>query len=433
MKFGDFSPPSVPSLECQQDALRKGIGRARQWACKGRLADQPLLDACLRDQRFDVLVEEPRGDWLWWIIQDVGARVRFRVPILHALYELSDERSAIQLCQIAYHYANVGDESFRTRLYEIVEQKPIVDNPCLAEEEIVKLDGEQAFLFAARVRGKRLLAVEWDWDYESFAHDAVERFGEDLITGMLADSTDPAVKHFYQKWRQQAENRPASTQTYRDRMRSHSVDDIIEAAHGTDRCYWFRGWGMHADKAELDSILTALWASTEPQVITRLLRIFSIRSLPEFDHRLIDLCQHCDEDVRRSAFNALAVNADEAIRTFALQCLATEPTDSVISLFSKNFRCGDEERLLESITLPVDSIQLHWLLMDVIKVLESNPEADCSRLAVIAYGSTPCQNCRFYAARLLQKQEVAPEWLIEECRFDTEKDCRELFGGPASE
>ena len=433
MKFGDFSPPSAPSPECQQDALRKGLGRARQWACKGLLADDPLLNACLRDQRFDIQVEDSRSDWLWRIIQDLGATERFRVPILHALYELSDERSATQLCQIAQHYASLGDESFRTRLYEIVEQKPIVDSPWLAEEEIIKLDGEQAFLFAARVRGERLAAVEWDWDDGSFAHDAIERFGEDLITGMLADSTDPAVKHFYQQWRQQAESRPASTQTHRDRMRSHSVDDIIEAAHGTDRCYWFRGWGMHADKAELDSILTALWASTEPQVITRLLRIFSNRTLPEFDLRLIELCQHHDEDVRRSAFNALAVNADEAVRAFALQCLAIEPTGSVIRLFAKNYRCGDEERLLEAITLPVDPNQLHWLLMDVLDVLKSNSEADCSRLAVIAYGSTPCQNCRLDAAGLLQKQQVAPEWLIEECRSDAEKNCRELFGGRASD
>ena len=57
--------------------------------------------------------------------------------------------------------------------------------------------------------------------------------------------------------------------------------------------------------------------------------------------------------------------------------------------------------------------------MDVIKVLENNPEADCSRLGVIAYASTPCENCRFHAARLLLDRHVAPGWLTEECRFDS--------------
>ena len=140
MQFGDFSPPPWPSLECQQDALRKGLGRAVQWASTGRLTEVPLLAACLRDQRFDLQVEESRGDWIWRIIGEAGATERLRVPILHALYELSDERSASQLCGLAQRYAQMGDDSFRTRLYEIVEQKPIIDSPRLAEVEIAARD-----------------------------------------------------------------------------------------------------------------------------------------------------------------------------------------------------------------------------------------------------------------------------------------------------
>jgi hypothetical protein len=83
------------------------------------------LEACLRDQRFDTQVESSRGDWLWRMVRAVGATERFRVPILHALYDLSDDRSASQLCDLARHYAEPGDDTFRTLLYEIVEQKPV--------------------------------------------------------------------------------------------------------------------------------------------------------------------------------------------------------------------------------------------------------------------------------------------------------------------
>ena len=155
MRFADFSPPSSPSLDQQRDALRNGLGRAMQWAMARRLDDDPLLAACLRDRRFDVQVEDSRGEWLWQMIRAVDAADRFRVPILHALYELSDDRSANQLCELARCYAETGDETFRQRLYEIVEQKPIADSLWLGEEEIIRLDGEKAFLFAARVRGER--------------------------------------------------------------------------------------------------------------------------------------------------------------------------------------------------------------------------------------------------------------------------------------
>ena len=102
-------------------------------------------------------------------------------------------------------------------------------------------------------------------------------------------------------------------------------------------------------------------------------------------------------------------------------------TGSIIHLFVENYKSGDEVLIRESIHLPTDPCELHWLLMDVIKVLENNPGVDCTDLAVITYGSTPCQNCRFYAARLLHAQAVAPSWLASECPYDAEEQCRALF------
>jgi hypothetical protein len=161
MKRGDYAPSSSPSLEDQRNALRKGLGRALQWAFSGRLGDEPLLEACLQDQRFDTQIESARGDWLWRMVREVGATERFRAPVLHALHVLSDDRSASQLCELARRYAEAGDNAFRTRLYEIVEQKPFPDSLWLGEEELVALDGERGFLFAASVRGRILAGREW--------------------------------------------------------------------------------------------------------------------------------------------------------------------------------------------------------------------------------------------------------------------------------
>jgi hypothetical protein len=106
-----------------------------QWAMNGRLGDAPLLEACLLDQRFDIQVEDSRGDWLWRIVRTVGSTDRFRVPILHALYELSDDRSAEQVCELARRNAEAGDEPFRARLYEIVERTPCTVCPWLGKRK----------------------------------------------------------------------------------------------------------------------------------------------------------------------------------------------------------------------------------------------------------------------------------------------------------
>src|SRR5438105_5218110 len=165
------------------------------------------MEACLRDQRFDVQVEDSRGEWLWRILRAVHATDRFRVPILHALYDLSDDRSAQQLCELGRCYAETGDETFRSRLYDIVEQKPLANGTWLGEEEIVRLDGEQGFLFAARVRGRLLACREWEWDDESLIGLATERFAVEHVNGLLEASSDEALSRFREIWRRERQKK----------------------------------------------------------------------------------------------------------------------------------------------------------------------------------------------------------------------------------
>ncbi|OWK45598.1 HEAT repeat domain-containing protein [Fimbriiglobus ruber] len=378
-------------------------------------------------------MESPRANWLWQMVRVVGAVDRFRVPILHALYDLSDDRSAAQLCELAYKYAAAGDETFRTRLFEIVEQKPFPDSPWLGEEEVVSLAGEQGFLFAARVRGRLLAGREWEWDDGHLIDLATKRLGAEFVNRLLDGSSDDAVRRFRDGWRQEVQKTAAreSSPTHRERMVVTPVHDIFRAAEGVSKCFWFRGWGMHADEADLRAVLQRLRVENEPRVIANLARVFSARPLPEFDARLIELCRHGDEDVRTRAFAALEPNAHPLVREFALTELEKGVrSGSVVALFINNYRPGDEDRILEAMELPDDECRLHWLLMDVIKVLEKNPEADCSRLGVIGYALTNCENCRFHAVRLLLSRRAAPGWLADECRYDSGEDCRELVGFP---
>ncbi len=427
MKIIDFSPSTAPSLDEQRDALQKGLGRAMRWAEAGCLADGPLLDACLTDQRYDMQVEDSRTEWLWRMIEIVDAKDRFRVPILHALYELAEERSAYQLCELGCHYAQTGDEAFRTRLYEIVESRPFADCPLLGESELLRLDGHEALVFAARLRGEELVARDWDWHDGSFVDEAVEILGESEVLNRLSDSDDKRLHRFRDLWDRDVQKREQRTQpTHKERMRSISVSDILsEASKKKPSLAFFRGWGMHAADSDLQTVLDTLWVSVEPAELVCLLRVFSNRALPEFDPRLIELCDHDDEEVRRWAFNALEKNTDPAIHHFALHRLQ-HGDHQAIGLFVKNYEQSDEQTILNCIELPSDQFDLHSILFDVIKVLENNDEADASQLGVVAYASTPCETCRLYAARWLHQHHFAPDWLIEECRFDSVDDCRKL-------
>jgi hypothetical protein len=430
VKLGDYSPPVSPTRNQQIDALRKGLGRAMDWALSGRLEDEILLTACRENQVFDTECEDPRGQWLWRLIEAVGATVRFREPILNALDGLSDENNAIQLCELAKMYAKAGDDAFRTRLYRIVEQKPFSTMPWLGEQELLDVEYGKGFVFVARVRGIGLATRDWDWDDRSFVENAVTRLGEKQLQELLQANTDENLNRFWQAWhleQQKKATKPAQP-SHDKRMRAIAVGEIIAAAESKQPAFgMFRGWGMYADPGDLHTVLQRLWAAENPTVIVNYLTVFSNRAMPKFDARLIELCRYPNEKVQLRAFKALSKNNSQVLRHYALGELEKGLCDgSIASLFINNYQSGDEERILDALSLPADENEVHWLLMDIGEILKNNPIADASKLGVILYGCTPCENCRFTALEQLTRRNAVPPWMMAESRFDSNEECRKL-------
>ena len=70
------------------------------------------------------------------------------------------------------------------------------DDNLLGEEEIISLDGEGAFLFAARIRGLQLASREWEWDDEHLVNLAIGRCGKERVENLLDHSNDKAIVYF---------------------------------------------------------------------------------------------------------------------------------------------------------------------------------------------------------------------------------------------
>ncbi|QDU04599.1 hypothetical protein V6x_43270 [Gimesia chilikensis] len=436
MNYSDVSPPPVPTPAEQRDALAKGLGRARLWAEQGVLTEEPLREACLQDLRYDHMCEDLRGDWLWEIINAAGFRNAIRVPLLHALYELSAPENARQLCKLAQHYAASGDAAFRDLLYQIVTQKPLAaaDYDFLGESELLALEGERGFLCAAKSRGAQIKHIDWDWPEESLLREAGELIGETRIHELLSSTSDPDLNRFFESWQQQLREkaeRKQQKQRHRKKQQAQqteetSVETVLEAARGETHCSWFRSWGTQAAPTELNVVLQALKSSKEPVVLLNLIKVFANRALPEFDSRLIELCQHPDPELQRRAWVALANNSHPEIREFAKQQLNENQPACLFSLFIRNYEPGDENRLLAALSLPEDASESHSVLSDLIEVLKENPTADCSSLARVIYRFTPCEICRYKAVQLLHDRSRIPDWMANECRFDSYAETRTL-------
>jgi hypothetical protein len=434
----DSAPAKTPAPCDWQDALRKGLGRALLWAKRGAVPGKSvLLGACLNDLRYDGQCEEPRGDWLWQIVEAAGAIEDFREPILESLGRLYEGLAAQQLCQFAVSYGMRGDHRFRDTLRRIVSEKPVPDCPWLGEEQLVELDGTVGFLFAAKVRALSLPGREWDWDDEAVVDSAVEKYGRQTVIELVEQESEstPELREFLEAWRVARETRATnSAESHRERMRQYTLDDAIRVAEGTlGPAGLLRGWGMYASESDLQSVLDRMFAADRPVVIANYLRVFSNRPLPSFDERLLEFLGHEDERVRHWAYSAVALNAHPSVRKFALDHLPACGDDGDLAeLFVRNYRRGDEELLCAHLHLPDDQDARHGLLMAVRKILEANHAARCDVLALWVYRWTPCALCRYGVAKLLIEKDVAPEWLPEECRYDSYSDTRQLVEGGGS-
>lgn len=426
MQFDDFSPPAAPTLDQQRDALQKGLGRAVQWATAGLLSTGPLLNACLHDQRFDRQCEDNRGEWLWKLISLTGSASEFRDPLLNALRTVNDEQNAYQLCDLALHFARSGDDAFRRQLYEFVGRRQTADSPEIGEGQLLSLDGEEAFLFIARLRGNNLATTDWEWHDGAVIYAAIEDLGETRVREILSQSLEPEIRRFATGWSENVRsptNAESQQSTYRQRMQAIPVGDLILAAQSQDQIHLLRGWGMYAGESDLNLVLEQVWKEHDPTTITNFLRVFSNRPLPQFDARLIDLCRHSDEIVQRRAVNVLCENSHPLIRAFAIDQIQRNTLGiPVVGLLIKNYEQGDEQRILDHVELPEDPCERHWMLMDLRKMLEQNESADNSKLGQIIYFHNPCQMCRFSAAQLLFRHGNVPTWLTEEIRFDAEEE-----------
>lgn len=428
-----IEPVEQPDGEKCRDALQKGLGRAVLWAQDGRWKDRDiLLQACLHDQRYDRQCEESRGKWLWGIMEATGTTDAFREPILAAAGSIEDDVAAVQLCEFCVEYARRGDERFRDRLRAIVAERPVSDCPMLGVDGLIELAGEAGFVVAAERRGSELHDREWEkWEDGYLIEKAVKLFGRERVAALLHErsSSSEAIARFLRGWESSAVEPPSEPwPSHADRMRRISLDEVIQAAEdGGNLGGYFRGWGMYASEDDLRAIHNRMTRCASPEVLEKYLRVFSNRTMPRFDESLIGLLNHESDNVRSRAFTAISLYAHPAIRKFAIENIGERFSEfRFLELFIRNYQPGDEDILLHNLELPVERDSRHWILMDLKEILEKNPIALCRELGLCIYFGTPCGNCRSDAASLLISRAVAPDWLIEECRWDCDSNTREL-------
>jgi hypothetical protein len=447
--------------------VRHGLGRAVLHLQQNDFAPyvEIVVEACLGNDVYDQQINGSRAIYLWDLIEAASARELVLAKIIERFGDAAELSSWISW--LLARYADAGYVIARKLLDEALERDPT--DPVLIEA-VIQITGMDGLHRVGQVLTRYPLDDE-DARYaaESALEDARRLLGSDAIQRREQDVSvtpgDDALaslvarterKRINQRGTMSAEElrrhrriKDPSTIPFKDVW--SSVEEQVEGgrvrsfALSTPNGYTtYREWAKRAPQIEIEHAAYELIAR-DPGDAARASRyawIFAWRPFPLDPQHLLDIVDtHMElapeitsEGVpddphawaTHSALYALSRCHDPRIRAQIIR--VRQRPDGWRRywslLFRENYEPGDEHLARESMQSEADEDVIHGWGTDLLEAIEADTVADSTSLLELIYERTPCAHCRGNAVRALHRLNALPDWITEECHFDSDEDTR---------
>lgn len=414
-------------------ALYQGLGRTIAYAHTHDVTGfaDLILDACLYNPIYDRQTGVDRAPYLAELIALSGAETYLRSSILAALADPGEEMDEELLFDLGLCFAQGGDVAARQALLA-----RFLDNVSSGEltgySQMIALDGDEGLRLAVEQIGAALLrAVEFDYTW------LISRLLTDLDTAFADEPlvlNDPRVVACREATRLSPAKQAASErrQALRDSLPTLSYEELQGALTGNELPpSSLRRWAEHTTEDALRRAADALLASTEPNLLRRLLMIFDVRDFPDGHAPLLPLLDSAEPTLAFRAAHALARFRHPELRAQAERLIAHPDTLELgLILLVGNHEPGDYA-LLAALTAQYadDDDQLHAIVWRTHELFSLAPSPAATELLRELYELGPCAQCRRHVVEHLLALGALPTELAEECRFDASERVQALVGG----
>jgi hypothetical protein len=399
-----------------------GHGRALIHAerCGTEGLREEILDAALFPKVYDAQCNGHGEAWLARLCEAAGLVESF-LSQDHGITGDLDLR-----CGMLGQFALQGHAAPRAELRELCrydETKEWLP----AAGEIVEIDGEEGFLFAADRAGEALLKHPDYWGATYLASLLDEKAGEGRAMAIMDRESphNPNIAAFREAVRKnQAERNDRPQRT------TPSVDELIgRILTSTKLIPRLPSLGKKATSAERRKVANLDFTKMEPVPLENYLFYFSRTGFPEFREEYLPLLRHSEERVRWRAHSVLSHHAEPQVRQAAYEALALGEVSNFLTLIHRCGRHEDIEPMLEAISAPgafSDDDDLHSSVLRLLDLVEKNPGMKDKRLPVWIYEKSPCRMCRYSSVEKMADRSILPEWIARECLSDAYEDTREI-------
>ncbi len=414
--------------------LELGLGRAVLYAQQNDMTSYQdiVLNACLHCQSFDQQAEGARGIYMFDLINSLPNIEFYRERILASLSAFVDTSSVTddvdhdvaQQYELARLFAERDDEEARQIIYATFDANPTLAG-YIGADHIVQLDDAKGFELVAAKLGTLLSANEDEYKAGHLFIQLESQISDQEAYKVLDRLTnDPNTRAFAELVNIERK-RTSGPIEYKHLPYVEVKRQIVEnSAQST-----FYQWGEHADPTDLLEAANDLMLETDVRTLKRYLLLFRRAPFPLDPTRLFELAHHEDLRVAARAINALTNVQSPVVRQFALDGIAKGYLiGHMVSILARNYVEGDWE-FIEALTAqqPEDREDYHSLGWGVLDMLDVHPSEQTVGALLNLYEYGPCAVCRERFIRQLHALGKLPDWIRDECRYDSYSDTREFI------
>jgi hypothetical protein len=441
--------------------VRNGIGRAVLHLQHNDPAPylDTVIDACRNKiEIWDDQVNGRRPAYLWDMIEASGSQQLVRDMLFADL--LSRAESATNFVSdvpdLLGRFAARGDRQAHDLLYDVYRADPTLG---IVRFALLDLDREAGLLAVCRQLGRLPMHDDVWSESSNVLWHAAELIGKWRVNSVLRDAAraDADIAEFMR--REDAEDERMRRVRIGLRCvvpRLVSFDEISSAIEqavadrrqspvwvntASDKINLFN-WGQYANDSDIRAAAEVLTSTPveDRERLARYLRIFQKRAFPLSIEPLLQIIEnYADREgdlpddrgldllgLTGWALTALEHLSHPSVRALALEL--RERTDwwrgSWIGLIRNNYERGDHLLVETSVIAETDEDLIHSLCWDTLDLLEKIRIPEIAGALEVFYERNPCAQCRGKVVEALYKLDALPDWIIEECRYDSDEDTR---------
>lgn len=413
-----------------KSAIKRGTGQAQLilQAHPKLNVSKAIIKAALHNHSYDNQSEGSRADYIFELIQLSKHQAKIRRAILKALArEKKDYWALDQLFELAALYAQQGDEAAKKAIYKRFHKKTIWGAEHIGEDAIIEMDGLEGVKYVAGIKGKALQNNPEAWE-DSFMLDSFQQKHPDLAVYEMLEKeaqNNPAIQTYLEAIQQSKSPRPAQERpriTY-ETIKAKINDNVPVHLTPTE--------AQFLPEQTLKKLAQDLLNETNRVRKATYLRIFNWVKFPLDYQFIFDIAKRKDKRTDRlieNAVDALGFFTDPALRLFALEVLPNAKYPGVYTnLLINHYQEGDG-KLLETLVLKAgNQHKVHNLVWSYAKIYKANPTKDCQAPLLALYHKMTCGVHRKEIVEIMLQNDVLPERILQELRYDSYAETRQLF------